>query len=200
MVKSMSIFVAEFEKKILKVYENENENENSTSDNSASGSEDVIKQTLYFATSNKLIGLDTDMNVHFQVNVIDEIVKCIDETAIRGSGFTLARIIELNVQISSYVPLSGSSYIATPEHLVRKKALINVKNDRDEMCFKWAILSALHPVAQNPHRIQNYLSYADELNFDKINYPVNLKYIDKLYGRTIKFPSTCTNMMRMMIK
>lgn len=177
MVKSMTILTAEFEKSVSRV--NNNENGNSTLDNNASSENEKIKQTLYFATSNKLIAFSANLNEHYQENVIDEIIKNVHDTAIRGSGFTLARIIELNVQISSYQPLNGSSYIKTPKELASKKALINVKNEHDEMCFKWAVLSALHPIERNPQKVQNYYDYRNELNFDGINFPVSLKDIDK---------------------
>lgn len=173
MVKSISILTAEFEKDIPKT--NLNENEDNMSDNS----DQKIKETLYFPTPNVLIGINADMEKHYEMNIVNEILKSVENMTIRGSGFTLARIIELNVQISSYQPLDGSSYVATPKDLNAKKAIINVMNLRDEMCFKWAILSALHPAKTNPHRLQNYIKYKDELNFDGIEFPVNLKDIDK---------------------
>lgn len=175
MIKSMTIFVAEYEKEVLKSILNDNEPGNSDDESGVQ----TIKQTLYFTTPNVLIGIDADIEEHYKININNEIQKSVEETAFRGSGFRLARIIELNVQISSYQPLSGSSYIATPKHLKEKKAIINVKNMRDNMCFKWAILSALYPTEQNPHRQRNYLKHEKKLNFDGIHFPVNLKDIDK---------------------
>lgn len=179
MVKSMTTLVAEFEKNILTTNANENGNENENDNNANESGEQTIKETLYFSTPVVIIGTDSDLKQNYEINIIDEILKSVEETAIRGSGFTLARIIELNVQISSYRPLRGSSFVKTPDKLEWKKAIVNVKNTSDDMCFKWAILSALHPAAQNPHRLQNYLQYENELNFDGINFPVSLKDIDK---------------------
>lgn len=176
MIKSMTVFVAEYEKELIKTFLNENENEPDNSENESDMQ--TIKETLYFTTPNVLIGADSDIEEHFKLNINNEIQKSVEETAFRGSGFRLARIIELNVQISSYEPLDGSSYIATPGDLNKKKAIVNVKNMRDNECFKWAILSALYPAKQNPHRL-NYLKHENKLNFDGINFPVNLKDIDK---------------------
>lgn len=169
-VKSMTILVAEFEKQITTINENDASN----------GSEErTIKETLYFPTPNMMIDLTVDLNEHFQTNIIEEITKCVENTAIRGSGFTLSRIIELNVNICSYQPLSGSSFIETPRKIKLKKALVNVRNEEDHMCFMWAILSALHPAAKNQNRLTHYLKYRNELNFNGIEFPVRLNDIDK---------------------
>lgn len=173
-VKSMTIFAAEFEKK------NVNLNNDDGDADGNSSSEQTIKQTLYLTTSNKVIDLETNLNEHYQKNVIDEVVKSVDQSAFRGSGFSLSRIIELGVQICAYQPLAGSTYITTPKKIKSKRAIINVQND-DEMCFKWAILAALHPPKnkKNAQKLFNYYAYCNELNFDGINFPVRLNQIDR---------------------
>lgn len=172
MIKSMTVLAAEFEKNIEKV--DENLQCSSTSD----GDVGKIKQTLYFTSPSVTIGLHNNLKEHFQNSVVSEIMNSVENVAIRGSGFSLAQILHLNVQISAYNPLRGSSYIETPKKLEKKKALVNVKNN-DEMCFKWAILSALYPQATNANRVSHYKKYKNELNFDNIPFPVTLKNIDK---------------------
>lgn len=125
-VKSMTILIAEFEKTVSIPNEN---------DPSNSSDERVIKETLYFPTPSLIIDLAMNLNEHFQTNIVEEITKCIENTAIRGSGFTLSRIIELDVNICSYQPLNGSSFIETPKKIKMKKALVNVRNEEDRMCF-----------------------------------------------------------------
>ena len=46
------------------------------------------------------------------------------------------------------------------------------------MCFKWAILSALHPPS-NPWRVSEYRTYESELNFAGIEFPVTPNRISK---------------------
>ena len=36
------------------------------------------------------------------------------------------------------------SYIMSPDWIVSKKATINPKNDKDNKCFQWAIISGLN--------------------------------------------------------
>lgn len=69
--------------------------------------------------------------------------------------------------------------LKTPKFIQNKRAIKNVKN-HNEMCFKWAILSAIHtPEAQNPQELYHYYQYCNELNFDGINFPVHVNQIDK---------------------
>ena len=61
------------------------------------------------------------------------------------------------VSHSKYKPIRGGSWIDLPDWIKNKKACINIKNE-DEMCFKWCILAALHPVESKskPERISHY--------------------------------------------
>jgi hypothetical protein len=75
-----------------------------------------------------------------------------------------------------------------------KKAIVNVKNT-DHECFKWAILSALYPPTDNPHRLAHYKAIEHDLDFSGINFPASLKDVAKferqnhvsvhVYGSTI---------------
>ena len=39
--------------------------------------------------------------------------------------------------------LQGSSYLSLPDWLVNKRAIIDPKNEINEECFRWAVISAL---------------------------------------------------------
>lgn len=181
MVKTMAILIAIFEKKLPSIPENVQPHNDidENAPNQSNASEQTIKQTLYFTTPNTIVDMGSDLREHFKKNIIEEILKCVENTATRGSGFTLSQIVKLDVQICSYEPLRGSSYIETPKKIQNKKAIVNVKNTFDNMCFKWAILSALYPVSRNPQRVQHYWKYEKTLNFNGIDFPVRLNQIDK---------------------
>ena len=55
---------------------------------------------------------------------------------------------------------------------------MNVQN-KDNECFKWAVLSALHPVDKNTERLVNYKQYEEELDFTGIPFPVRIDDIPK---------------------
>ena len=125
----------------------------------------------------------TILSQHDIENAIEEghqrIDSQIDKWTKEGSGWVVNRVICLYVNIAKYQPLKGSSYIELPKYLKDKKAIINVKNE-DNKCLKWALLSALHPVGSNPHRVSKYKQYENELNFAGVGFPVTLKDIPKV--------------------
>jgi hypothetical protein len=114
------------------------------------------------------IGLqETEGGIHTQVfsmsDVIDiayddlraDLDRQIDNFTNAGSGWTLTVILRFVIRIGQFRPLVGSSFIPTPKSLERKQALINVYNPDDNMCFAWAVLSALYPCQQNTERYLN---------------------------------------------
>ena len=63
-------------------------------------------------------------------NAIQEILYRIDKWINEGSGWIVELIKSQYINISSYRPLSGSSYIKLPAELKSpKKGLINIKNN-----------------------------------------------------------------------
>ena len=75
-------------------------------------------------------------------------------------------------------PIKSSSFIKLPKYVEIKRASVNVQNN-DNQCFKYAILSALHPSERNCFRVNNYRQFENELNFADIEFPVKLKDIPK---------------------
>ena len=108
-----------------------------------------------------------------------DIEKRIEKWTREGSGWTITKVLNVYLDVAKYTPLKGSSYLDLPDKLKSKKAIINVKNN-DHQCLKWALLSALHPVGSNPHRVFKYKQYENELNFAGVGFPVTLKDIPKV--------------------
>ena len=98
----------------------------------------------------------------FQATYLDEtfkrmvakIIEAFSTYLKNGSGWMLKKVVRLDITISWLNPFKGSSYIPTPDKILRSKAMTNMKNDDDE-CFKWAIARALHSVQKNAERITN---------------------------------------------
>ena len=66
-------------------------------------------------------------------------------------------IVELSesqyINVSTYRPLSGGSYVKLPTELKSlKKELINIKNN-NQKCFLWCHVRHLNPVKIHPERI-----------------------------------------------
>ena len=70
------------------------------------------------------------------------------------SGFSLDKIMHLYINFHRLVLTRGRSYNELPECIKNKKAAINLRN-KDEECFKWAVIAALHhqDIKDHPERI-----------------------------------------------
>lgn len=140
--------------------------------------EEQVFQKIYLNTRAEVADFDTDLKLFYDDNIVTTLSQKIDDIQLRGSGFSLSEIIELNIQLSSFDPCSGSSYIPLPKFLQSKHAIINVRN-KDDQCFKYAVLSALFPVEKNAERVSHYVKHAELVNFTNIKFPVDLKQITK---------------------
>lgn len=96
-----------------------------------------------------------------------------------GSGWTLTAIMNFVLHIGQYRPLSGSSFIATPKSLMAKQAIVNVFNPDDNLCFAWAVLSAVFPATKNTDRISKYRSHLSEINLTGLKFPVPVSQISR---------------------
>lgn len=170
MIKTLSYFTAEFERAFQ-----------------TDESSDPIfeKRTVHIPTIVKEIDRNTNMSKHFQLNIISYVKRRVEEVMLEGSGFRLSRIERLTVQIFKYEPLRGSGSLTLPAILQKKnKSIVNIRN-ADDQCFKWAVLSALHHDevhAENRNKVTDVASYrrwANELNFDNIEFPMRLTQIEK---------------------
>ena len=82
-----------------------------------------------------------------------EILYRIDNWINEGSGWIIESIQSQYVNISIYIPLSGSTYIEVPDKLKNPmKSLINIKN-YDNKCFIWSHIRHLNPLKIHPERI-----------------------------------------------
>ena len=105
----------------------------------------------------------------------------LDQYPQNGSGWRLNAILGSDLEMDKYKPLRGSSYIELPKPIRDKKATINIQNKKDNECFKWSVLAALHnkEIDRNHERVNKYKQWEDDLNFDNIKFPVAIKDIKK---------------------
>ena len=76
--------------------------------------------------------------------------------------------------------MRASSYLPLRKELKTKRGCVNIKSN-GEKCFLWSILASLHPVQcrNHPDRVSKYQEHEDELNMSGIQYPVDIKDINK---------------------
>ncbi|KAL4088527.1 hypothetical protein QTP88_023621 [Uroleucon formosanum] len=137
-----------------------------------------------FKTQNKILTKNSNLN-DFYINAKIKIVKEEEDFIMKNSQWRLHQILSLGININKYVPFKGSSYIILPKHIGNKKAIINVKN-KDDKCFLWAILSALHPAKKDAQRVTKYIPFENEFDNELkgIEFPVKTTDIPKFVKRT----------------
>ena len=98
----------------------------------------------------------------------------------KGSGWQFDQVEYFDINIDPFEPLVGSSYIELPQILAKKKAIINVKNENDHECFKWAVTSAVYIQKIHPERLNKQMM-ENSKNFDwsGMEFPTSLKQINK---------------------
>ena len=96
------------------------------------------------------------------------------------SGFTLDKIMHLYINFHRLALTRDGSNIELPKWTKSKKAVINPQN-KDEECFKWAVIEALHheEIKHHPERISLLWAYENQYNWKGLEFPVSIKKIDK---------------------
>ena len=110
-----------------------------------------------------------------------EILCRIDNWINESSGWIVESIKCQYINISTFRPLIGSSYIKLPAELRNtKKGLINIKNN-DQKCFLSCHIRHINPVKIYPERItQKDKELVNDLNYEGIEFPVSEKIFDKI--------------------
>lgn len=83
------------------------------------------------------------------------------------------------MNINKFIPVRGGAYIDFPLDIKLKNAIINVKN-ADNLCFKWALLSALYPVTKNTDQVKSYSINSNKVKFDGVSFPVKINDIPRV--------------------
>ena len=119
---------------------------------SKTGKRVSIYKTAFFNGKAKTIIKANDIEHELSMSR-QEILNVIDKWVSEGSGWVIDRIDSHYINVTTYTPLHGSSYIELPTQLKNpKKGLINIKNKDDE-CFRWCHIRHLNPQEKNPQRI-----------------------------------------------
>ena len=103
-----------------------------------------------------------------------------------GPGWIVESIESQYINISTYRPLSGSSYIDLSVELKSpRKGLINIKK-KDQKCFLWCHVKHINPLKEHPERIKKTdEKIAEKLHYDGIEFPVQEKDFGKIEGKNM---------------
>ncbi|KAL9954736.1 hypothetical protein ACROYT_G042310 [Oculina patagonica] len=142
--------------------------------------EDLIYKTAYFNSQPQTIINNLEIAESLQVSK-QKILNFVAQWISEGSGWTIQSVDNHYLNIVKYEPIKGSSYIRLPQELRNSsKGLINMKNEDNE-CFRWCHIRHLNPQEKYPQRIKKIdKAYIDKLNYDGIEFPVNIKQYNKI--------------------
>ena len=149
---------------------------------------------VYFNSVTKTV-----INHRFRLeNSFQEILYMIDVWINNGSGWNVESIESQYINISTYRPLAGSSYMDLPVELKSpRKGLINIKN-KDQKCFLWCHVRYINPSKEHPERItkeekklvkhitnpekitQEDKELISDFDYDEIEFPVQEKDFIKI--------------------
>ena len=143
---------------------------------SKSGKHVSIYKTAFFNGKAKTITKANDIEPELSM-YRQEILNAID----KGSGWVIDSTDNHYINITTYKPLNGLSYIELPIKLQNSaKGLINIKNKDDE-CFRWCHIRHLNPQIKHPERIKKGDKQSiGGLNYEGTEFPVSQKHYNKI--------------------
>ena len=137
----------------------------------------TIQDKAYFNSETHINLESTDVK-EILTKVIRSIIEKIAIYQKNGSGWYFKEIVHLEIHTADFNPMRGSSYIPLPDWIVRKKAIVSIRN-KNEKCFLWCVLRYLHPRDRNDFRLTDLKQYENSLNTKGIKFPVRVKDISK---------------------
>ena len=98
--------------------------------------EEIIMDVVFHSELETMLLL-SDFDLQFD-RMIDAILQTIKDFVKLGSGLSVLNVERLELHVTPYLPISASSYVATPTYIAKKKAVINIQNE-DNLCFLWSV-------------------------------------------------------------
>ena len=149
---------------------------------------DVEYANVYFNSIAKIV-----INYGFERLIdksFEEILDRINNWINKASGWVVDLINSEYLNVSTYAPLLGISFIELPDKLNNpKKGLINLQND-DNKCFLWCHVRHLNFVNKHATRISKEdKRTASTLDYSNVTFPVS----EKDYGVIEDKNSICVN-------
>lgn len=159
----------------------------STSKRSTVMNDGICKPVVFNIISTMALATISDDIFHLYDKHATEIINKMSTFQEKDSGWSLKKMLKIEININKAAIQRGSSFLKTPLLLTRKHACINIQNN-DVYCFKWCLIAALYGMCvNNPSITSSYnvnindgiiiLSNGIQLNFEGLEFPMALKDI-----------------------
>ena len=108
----------------------------------------------------------------------------IENPVLLNSRLIFNEVLYLDINFHQLNLTRGSSYLPLSDFIAKRKAVVNPQN-RDEECFKWAIIAANKwpGIDSHPERVSNLREFADDYDWSGLQFPVSLKQIGKFEAK-----------------
>ena len=142
--------------------------------------EDVIERYI----SNRAVDINPNVLNEFLNNGAHTLDEKITTYTEMSSGYTVKKVSSLEFIFIKKNPLShrASSFIKTPKVLAAKKAIINIKNKYDKLCFLYSVVCALkyNEIDQtHPDRANQYTRFFNQFTYQESDFPMRICNIAK---------------------
>ena len=129
---------------------------------------------VFFSSTTKTVNFDLEKAFQETLYRIDYLIN-------EGSGWIVESIYFQYINISTFRPLSRSSYIKLPVELKSsKKGIIKIENS-DQKCFLWCPTRHINLVKIHPERItQKDQEMISDLDYKGIEFSVSKKDFSKI--------------------
>merc|ERR1712081_12075 len=131
----------------------------------------VVYTEVNFHSRNRRLITIQEFESEYQ-NAIDKINGKLGDYMSESSGWQIDSINAVNLNIAKYDAIQGGTHIPTPSAIQVKKAVVNIQNFHDKLCFLYSILAFMFPPATNPQRVSKYKEYLDKLNYKDFEMPM----------------------------
>ena len=120
-------------------------------------------------------------NKYFIDQCFQEIIFRLENLISQGSGWIVKEIVSQYLNLSSYLPLSGSTYVKLTKKLSHPmKGLINIQNTENKS-FLWCHVRHLNLKGVKLSRIiKKDREISKSLNYSSVDFPVSKKDYDKI--------------------
>ena len=118
----------------------------------------------------------------FKLNqCFNEIIYRLENWINHGSGWIVEEIISQYLNLSSNLPLSGSTYIKLPDELKHPmRGLINIQNNDNKYFLGWHVRHLNCEGVKLSRIIKKDKEIAESLNYNSVNFPVSKKDYGKI--------------------
>ena len=133
--------------------------------------------TPYLCSTPSIVLQSSD--IHKQIDKAgDRIKHRLDLHEGRGSGFSLDRILECQLNIATFDVIGGSSNSPLPKYIQSKNATVNIKSKNDKN-FLYCLSYVRKPVVEHAQRPSHYTKDLNNFDISGIKFPVTLNQIAK---------------------